>query len=143
VWKWAFFRPRRIEPDPGRSAEWNRGRYLGEAVAHCGECHTPRNLAGALDASRALAGSAQGVEGKPAPNLTPDLETGLGEWSAADVAWLLQTGFKPDGDAVEAPMSELIEHGYAQLAPEDARAIALWLGSLEPQRSSLPASDLD
>jgi mono/diheme cytochrome c family protein len=141
LWKWAFFEPRRIEADPARPVEWNRGRYLGEAVAHCGECHTPRNLAGALDHARALAGSEDGPEGQLAPNLTPDPETGLGEWSAADVIWLLQTGFEPDGDDVQGLMRELIEHGYSHLSREDLAAIATWLGSLEPVHNLLESHE--
>jgi mono/diheme cytochrome c family protein len=137
LWKWAFFEPRRIEPDPARPADWNRGRYLGEAVAHCGECHTPRNLAGALDAARALAGSEDGPEGQLAPNLTPDAETGLGEWSAADLIWLLQTGFDPEGDDVQGLMRELIDAGYSHLSREDLAAIASWLASVAPIRNSL------
>jgi mono/diheme cytochrome c family protein len=136
LWKWAFFEPRRIEADPQRSAQWNRGRYLGEAVAHCGECHTPRNLAGALDRTRALTGSQDGPEGELAPNLTPDAETGLGNWSANDLIWLLQTGFKPDGDDVQGLMSELIDAGYQHLTREDQAAIATWLSSMEPRRGA-------
>jgi mono/diheme cytochrome c family protein len=143
LWKWAFFEPRRIEPDPARPADWNRGRYLGEAVAHCGECHTPRNLAGVLDASRALAGSEEGPEGELAPNVTPDPETGIGDWSANDVIWLLQTGFEPDGDDVQGLMREVIDHGYAQLTREDLAAIAGWLRSLPPVKNSLETPDLD
>jgi mono/diheme cytochrome c family protein len=139
AWKWLFFTPKRVAPDPARSPEWNRGRYLAEAVAHCGECHTPRNLAGALDSSRALAGSQDGPEGELAPNLTPDPETGLGEWSAADVVWFLQTGFKPDGDDAQGLMRELIDHGYSRITRDDLAAIAVWLGALSPVHSELLA----
>jgi mono/diheme cytochrome c family protein len=141
LWKWAFFSPRRIEPSPDRPADWNRGRYLGEAVAHCGECHTPRNWAGVPDASRALAGSEDGADGELAPNLTSDPATGLGDWSATDVVWLLQTGFRPDGDDVQGLMRELIDHGYGQLTREDLAAIATWLQSVPAVRHALTPQD--
>jgi mono/diheme cytochrome c family protein len=142
LWKWAFFEPRRIEPDPAQSVQWNRGRYLGEALAHCGECHTPRNLAGALDPAQAFAGSEDGPEGELAPNITPHPETGLGDWSENDLVWLLQTGFKPDGDDVQGLMRELIDAGYQHLTREDLAAIAEWLKSLEPIQGSLaPVQD--
>ena len=48
-WKMLFFREGEFEPDPNRSAEVNRGTYLANALAHCGECHTPRNKLGGLD----------------------------------------------------------------------------------------------
>jgi len=142
LWKWAFFEPRRIEPDPARSEKWNRGRYLAEALAHCGECHTPRNLAGALDPTQAFAGSEDGPEGELAPNLTPHPETGLADWSENDLIWLLQTGFDPEGDDVQGLMRELIEAGYQHLSRDDLAAIAEWVRSLEPIRGEpSPARD--
>ena len=86
-------------------------------MAHCGECHTPRSVAGALDRSRWLAGSAEGPEGELAPNITPDRETGIGDWSRVDLVWYLQTGIDPDGDNAQGLMKEVIESGY-QHAPE-------------------------
>src|SRR5260370_13463942 len=54
----ALFNPEtRFEPDTSKSPEWNRGAYLAEALAHCGECHTPRNLAFALDNRKKFGGA--------------------------------------------------------------------------------------
>lgn len=138
VWKWRFFRPGPYQPQPDQSAEWNRGAYLVTAVAHCGECHTPRNFMGGPKKSMDYAGSLDGPEGELAPNITPDEKTGIGDWSIADIVWFLQNGFKPDGDDTQGLMSELIDHGYQYLSPADAQAIAVYLKSLPPIVNVLP-----
>ena len=124
VWKLLFFHPRRFQPDPSQSAAWNRGAYLATAVAHCSECHTPRNLMGGLKAVRLYAGSLDGPEGALAPNITPDRDTGIGKWSKADLTYLLETGLKPNGDDVQGLMGEVIEHGYGKISAADRDAIA-------------------
>lgn len=138
-WKWLNFEPRRIEPEPAQSDEWNRGRYLVLAAAHCGECHTPRTLTGALDRSLWLAGSQDGPEGELAPNITPDDGTGIGEWSKIDLVWYLETGFKPDGDDTQGLMAEVIEHGYSKLPREDLEAIAAYLASVPAVENKVKA----
>jgi mono/diheme cytochrome c family protein len=129
-WKWMNFESERIELDRARGEGWNRGRYLVLAAAHCGECHTPRTLTGGLDRSLWLAGSRDGPEGELAPNITPDPETGIGDWSKVDLIWYLETGLKPDGDDTQGLMAEVIEHGYSKLPREDLEAIAEYLGSI-------------
>ena len=126
-WKLLNFTPKRFERDPSQSEAWHRGRYLVEAAAHCGECHTPRTLTGGLDSSMALAGSIEGPEGQLAPNITPHDATGIGSWSKADLVWYLEMGLKPDGDDTQGLMSEVIEHGYAHLPTSDLEAIAEYL----------------
>ena len=81
-WRTLFFTPGPLAPVAGQSEEWNRGRYLAEAVGHCEECHTPRNFLGALDHAHAFAGNPQGPDGQKAPNITSDAETGIGKWSS-------------------------------------------------------------
>lgn len=132
LWKALNFEPAPFEPDPERSEEWNRGAYLVSAVAHCGECHTPRDLMGGLRRRMHLAGSEDGPEGALAPNITPHEATGIGGWSAADLTWLLQTGFLPDGDDVQGIMGEVIDQGYSHLRAEDLDAIATYLRSVAP-----------
>jgi len=133
AWQLVFFTPGRFEPDATKSPSWNRGAYLSNAVAHCGECHTPRNLAGAVDASRAMTGSEEGPEGQLAPNLTPDRDTGLGDWTATDMTWFLETALKPDGDDAQGLMKEVIESGYSKMSPADRDAIAEYFLSLPPR----------
>ncbi|ETX01266.1 MAG: hypothetical protein ETSY1_08020 [Candidatus Entotheonella factor] len=131
-WKWLYLQPGPFEPDAAQSAEWNRGAYLVNAKAHCGECHTPRNFMGGLVASMRYAGAVEGPEGQLAPNITPDEATGIGDWTVVDMVWYLQTGLKPDGDDTQGLMSEVIEHGYQHMPEADLRAMAVYLRSLAP-----------
>ena len=134
VWQWLFFRPQTFAPDPSHDAHWNRGAYLSEALLHCKECHSPRTWLGALRTSLAYAGNRDGPGDTTVPNITPDAEAGIGRWSEIDIAWLLKTGFKPDGNDVQGTMAELIEHGSSHLAEDDRKAIAAYIRSLEPIR---------
>jgi len=132
-----------FEKDPSKSELWNRGAYLSNALAHCGECHTPRNLLGGLKASMHYAGSREGPEGELAPNITPDQETGIGDWSKQDIQWLLETGMKPDADNVQGLMAETIDEGYSHLPPEDLKAMAEYLASLPPIKNLIIPENQD
>lgn len=132
VWKWLYFREGALEEDPTHDAAWNRGRYLVEAAGHCAECHTQRDRLGGLKRALWLAGSRDGAEGKPTPNITPDRETGIGGWSPADLAYFLENGTLPDGDVAGGLMAEVIEHGTGRLPAEDRRAMTAYLKSLPP-----------
>lgn len=140
AWRALFFEEGPLAPVPGRSDEWNRGRYLAEAVAHCEECHTPRNVLGALDHRRAYAGNPKGPDGQKAPNITSDAETGIGKWSLEDVTDLLKTGQTPDMDFVGSGMAEVVK-GTGLLSDADRHAIAVYIKSLPPIRTEKkPAS---
>ncbi len=125
------------------------GRALGAALAHCGECHTPRNEAGGMRREKWFAGTAQGPEGQRAPNITPHGATGIGRWSAAELADLLKTGLKPNFDDVQGLMSEVVEQGYKYLTDADRAAIADYVMSLPaidnrvPEKASKPQSGYD
>jgi mono/diheme cytochrome c family protein len=131
-WKVLFFRPARFEPDPARSPEINRGAYLVDALGHCGECHTPRNLLGAVDDDDYLSGTTSGPDGVIVPNITPDHETGIGTWSRKDLVFLFRTGFLPDGNDVQGGMREAIDDGLSHLSQVDLEAIAAYLESVPP-----------
>ncbi len=130
VWRWLFFRPKELQPDPAHSQRWNRGAYLVEGPGHCAQCHTPRNLLGALDHNRSYAGSVLGE--MHVPNITSDPEYGIGEWSEADLLYFFQTGMEPDGDTVSGEMAKVIRNGISKLPEEDQRAIIEYLKSLPP-----------
>lgn len=140
-WKLLNFSPLEIEDDPGQSESWNRGRYLVNAAAHCGECHTPRTLTGGLDRSMWLAGSGDGPEGELAPNITPHEDTGIGSWSVPDLVWYLEMGLKPDGDDTQGLMSEVIEHGYTNLPASDLEAIATYLKTIPAIENRVKSGD--
>jgi mono/diheme cytochrome c family protein len=131
-WRILFFTAGPLSPEPGQSAEWNRGRYLASAVAHCGECHTPRNSFGALAQERAFAGVKGGPDGQSAPNITSDPDHGIGKWSIEDITTLLSTGQTPEFDFVGSGMAEVVR-GTAKLTDADRRAIAVYLKSVPPQ----------
>ena len=130
LWRARHFSPGPLVPDPAGSPEWNRGRYLVEAVAHCGECHTPRDWLGGRDETRHFAGyRMSGPDGFSAPNISGDPVHGIGAWSQADIASFLQTGIKPDGDVVGSRMAAVIE-GTSHLNATDRMAVATYLKSL-------------
>jgi mono/diheme cytochrome c family protein len=81
ILKLLFFSPGPFRPAPERAEAYNRGTYLVTALAHCGECHTRRNWFGATEPDRFLAGNPHGPDGKPVPNITPDPQTGIGDWT--------------------------------------------------------------
>lgn len=133
LWKQLFFDTSTFTPDPSKSESWNRGRYLVEGLGHCAECHSGRNALGGIEASRRFAG-APDMEGKGiVPNITPDA-TGLGKWSAGEIAELLKTGFTPDYDSVGGSMAAVIKN-TSQLSDADRAAMAEYLKSLPPRPS--------
>lgn len=139
AWKLLFFDQGAFAPEPERSAEWNRGAYLVIALGHCGECHTARNVMGARRTAKALAGNATGPDGRSVPNITPHKETGIGDWSEADIVMLLKTGLRPNFDNVQGAMAEVIDDGLKHLSDDDLRAIAVYLRALEPIENKGPA----
>ena len=119
-----------------------RGRYLANHVSICGDCHTPRNSIGVQNRSLYLAGAGakDGPLGEEVPNITPDKETGIGDWKREDIAELLLTGTKPDFDNVQGLMDEVIQgtpHGYKDMQREDALAIADYLKSIPPIKNNI------
>lgn len=130
IWRFLFFEPARFAPNPEKSDEWNRGAYLVRHLAHCGECHTPRNLLGAPVESRHLTGADSGPEDDPVPNITPHPDDGIGDWGRRDIVFYLQTGFDPDGDVAGGAMSDVIDDTTSHLREADLEAIAAYLMSL-------------
>ncbi|MBF0288691.1 MAG: cytochrome c [SAR324 cluster bacterium] len=132
LWKKIHFRETKFKPNSEKSIQWNRGAYIAETLAHCGECHTPRDWQGVLKEKMRYAGSQDGPEGELAPNITPDDKTGVGDWSTADMVEFLKTGLKPNYDDSQGLMIEVIEEGYSHLKQEDLEAISEYLRSLPP-----------
>ena len=131
-WRLLEFEQGPAPAHPGRSALWNRGSYLVNALGHCGTCHTPKSEFGTFRDDMFLAGSEQIPGPFIAPNITPDPQTGIGEWSADEVAELLKTGERPGGGAVGGPMAEVVADSTSKLTQQDRLAIAEYLLSLTP-----------
>lgn len=110
---------------PAETPELERGRYLVEALAHCGECHTPRTALGGLDTSRWMAGAPNPSGQGNIPGLTPDQF----DWSATDIAYYLETGFTPDFDSAGGSMASVVEN-MARLSAQDRAAIAAYIKAL-------------
>jgi mono/diheme cytochrome c family protein len=139
LWSALFNPDTRFEPDTLKSSQWNRGAYLAEALAHCGECHTPRNLAFALDNRRKFAGAV--AAGWRAFNVSSDKVTGVGAWSDDDLASYLAIGHATGHGTASGPMGEAVDQSFSQLAPEDVRAIVAYLRSVPATASTdLPAT---
>ena len=136
----ALFNPdTRFEPDPAKSPEWNRGAYLTEALAHCGECHTPRNLAFALDNNRKFAGAV--TAGWRAFNISSDKTVGIGNWRDEDLASYLSTGHAAGHGTASGPMGEAVDHSLSHLAQQDIGAMVAYLRTIPAIASTdLPAS---
>lgn len=116
-----------------------RGKYLAR-IMDCGGCHTPGALVGQPDEARYLAGSDVGFFIPDLgyfypPNLTPDRESGLGLWSAAEIVAAIRTGARPDGREL-API--MAWRSYAAMTDADALALAAFLQSLPPVSHPVP-----
>lgn len=135
VWNMLFLDAQPFQADQSRDAEWNRGAYLVRHLGHCGECHTPRNLMGARDDSRELAGNPDGPDDEKIPGIRQDRENGIGQWTIDDITLFLEMGMLPDGDFAGSSMSKVIDDNTSQLTGPDRRAIAVYLQSLAPLHS--------
>lgn len=140
-WKGLYFTPGPYKPDAAKSAVWNRGAYLAEGAAHCGECHTPRSALGGIKKGMYYAGTRDGPDGSVVPNITPDKKTGIGRWRASEVAEYLKTGMTPDGDLAGDLMAEVIDNGLMYLRKEDLAAIAEYVLSLPPVEHAVRKAD--
>jgi mono/diheme cytochrome c family protein len=128
-WNWLFFRPGIFQPDQHKSAAWNRGGYLVEGVAHCGACHTPKNLLGADRRGRAYGGGL--VYGWFAPRLDSAVRSGLKSWSVDDIVEYLQSGRNGRSHA-DGLMAEVVLNSTSKMSDADVRAIAVYLKDLPP-----------
>lgn len=147
VWS-AFYNPdQRFRPLEDRSPEWNRGAYLVEGLGHCGDCHTPRNLAQALDNRHKFGGTV--IQGWRAYNITPDPVSGVGEWSDAELVEYLSSGHAAGRGSAGGPMGEVVDVSLSKLVPADMRAMIAYLRSIPAihsrdlaARNATPASDI-
>jgi mono/diheme cytochrome c family protein len=138
LWSWTSNPNTRFAPNTEKSAEWNRGAYIAEALAHCGECHTPRNLAFALDNRRKFAGAV--AAGWRAYDITSDKGTGIGAWTDDEVFAYLAKGLTMSHGVASGPMGEAVDHSLSQMEPADIRALVTYLRSIPAVVSSEPAT---
>jgi mono/diheme cytochrome c family protein len=138
LWKWLYLSNEPVVPFPdGTPDEVLAGRYLVEGAGHCGECHTPRTLAGGSKKSEWLSGAIAAEGTGIVPNITTG-EGGIADWSEEDIAYYLETGFTPDFDSVGGAMVD-VQENMAKLTPEDRAAIAAYLKAIPPHQNGYPA----
>jgi mono/diheme cytochrome c family protein len=138
-WDELFFQPQTFAPDSHKSAQWNRGAYLAEGLAHCGLCHTPKNFLGADNNGQRLQGYA--LQGWFAPNITNDMRRGVGSWSVDDIAAYLKTGHNQT-TTTTGLMSETLNLSTSHMTDDDLKAIAVYLKD-QPGQNGQTAADPD
>jgi mono/diheme cytochrome c family protein len=145
-WKLLFLKGGVFEPDSAKSARWNRGAYLVNGPGHCAECHSPRNVLGAIIESERFAGGPTPDGKEWVPNITP---TGLGHWGSDNIAWkekdiatFLDDGMNPAGDYAGGAMADVIRN-TSQLSAADRAAIANYVYSLPPVVGPTPPPKKD
>lgn len=127
LWKLLYLKPGWILSDTGPDPLALQGRTMVEGLGHCGECHTPRGMFGNMLTSQWLAGAPNPTGKGRVPDLTPR-KGGL-EWSQADIASFLKTGFTPEFDSAGGSMAEVVEN-TGKLSDDDRAAIAAYLNAL-------------
>ncbi len=137
-WSWLFDPNHRLADDSAKPAEWNHGRYLVEALGHCGECHTSRNFLQAMERSKAYAGAI--TQKWKAYDITADKATGIGGWSDDELVSYLSTGFSKGHGPASGPMAEAVSNSLRYLPPADIHAMVVYLRSLASLPSAVPAA---
>jgi len=121
-----------------------RGGYLVNTIMACGNCHSPRDAEGRTIAERAFSGGGLTFTTPAliatAPNITPDVETGIGSWSDAEIKRALVQGMRPDhGHLASAPLAAIMPvNFYRALLPDDLDAIVGYLRTVKPIRNEVP-----
>ncbi|TIR25735.1 MAG: c-type cytochrome [Mesorhizobium sp.] len=137
LWKLLYLSPEPVIALPdGTPDKVLAGRYLVEGPGHCGECHTPRDFAGGVKKGEWLAGAVAAEGSGIVPDITPDGKS-IKDWSEADIANYLETGFTPDFDSVGGAMVE-VQKNMAQLTADDRAAIAAYLKAVPPHPNGYP-----
>jgi len=147
AWRELFFTDMRFKPAASKSEEWNRGAYLVEALGHCADCHTPRNMLGGLKTGEQYSGAE--IDHWFAPDIESDALAKLDGWTQPQLVEFLRQGSDARKSTVFGPMAEVIHDSLSQLTDQDVTAIAAYLldrpadaqGAPSPaQVSPLPAA---
>jgi mono/diheme cytochrome c family protein len=127
-WNVMFLNSSHFTPDSSKDAHWNRGAYVAEALAHCGECHTPRRVTQNLDNSQKFAGAV--LQGWKAYNITDSKQSGVGGWSDAELASYLSAGHADGRSSASGPMAEVVGDSLRYASSDDIHAIVAYLRSV-------------
>ncbi|MFK2878910.1 cytochrome c [Rhodanobacter hydrolyticus] len=138
AWRALHFREGTYRPDPKRTAQWNRGAYLVQGLAHCNECHAPRDALGAVMPDRFLAGGEMPAQHWYAPDLSTQANGGLAGWHAQDIVDLLKTGQSARGTAF-GPMADVVRQSTQHMDDADLHAMADYLSMLPSRQLPAPS----
>jgi mono/diheme cytochrome c family protein len=140
VWNRLYFTAGEYKPDPTKSAEWNRGKFIVDGPAHCGACHTPKTVLGGDRSEHYLQGA--NLQGWSAPDITNNTRSGLGNWTVEDIARYLKTG-RNRLTAATGPMAEAVELSTSRMTDADTIAIAVYLKTLQGKYEETKPAALD
>jgi mono/diheme cytochrome c family protein len=130
-WNLFNFKEGRFVPDPQQSAEWNRGAYLVGGLAHCEECHSPRNFTQGLKTSERFSGAE--LSGWHAFNITSDKNAGVGAWTDEELTQYLAAGVAHGRANAAGPMADVVQNSTQYMTPEDLRSMVVYLRSVPAQ----------
>ena len=133
-WNVLFKPGHRFRPNADQAAQWNRGAYLVEALGHCGDCHTPRNILYGLKSQQKFAGEL--IQGWKAYNITPDPKWGIGAWSDAQLQGYLAHGHADERSSASGPMAEVVDNSLRFLSQDDIGAMAAYMRSVPSRAAS-------
>jgi mono/diheme cytochrome c family protein len=148
-WRILFFQPQEIQYNPAWDSHVRNGAYLVQALAHCSDCHTPRNLLFASEMDKFLGGGKILSQSWYAPNITSDKTAGVGGWSQADLVQYLHGGGSIGKGAPVGPMQEVVADSLSRLPAADVQDIAAYLQTgvgaqpdvAPPMADAAPASE--
>ncbi|MBX9757971.1 MAG: cytochrome c [Beijerinckiaceae bacterium] len=134
IWKWLYMDTSPIVADPSKDASWNRGHYLVEALGHCAECHSSRNLLRAIIPALRYAGGPDIEDKGWVPAIAPPA---IKDWTRGEWVQLLEMGITPDGDSVGGTMVSVVKN-MSELPKSDLQAMADYLRTLPPREPQKP-----
>ena len=130
-WQALFFKPGVYHVSSTDNDEAvKRGAYLVNALTHCSECHTPRNIFGAGRTEQFLAGTDDGPDGDPVPNITSSKSAGIGDWDEDELLLYLEEGELPDGDYAGGAMVDVIDNSTSLMDSADLQAVVNYILSI-------------
>ncbi|MDI2090454.1 c-type cytochrome [Commensalibacter oyaizuii] len=127
-WNWKNNPNHRFQPDPNKTKQWNRGKFLVEGPGHCFYCHSPLDWSNGRSKGSDYSGNK--VQGWVAYNISSDGDTGIGSWSDKDLQQYLSKGYAPGHGAAVGPMANIINASLSHLDQQDIHAIVIYLRSL-------------
>jgi mono/diheme cytochrome c family protein len=147
-WRIFFFHPQPIQYDASWSPQVRNGAFLVQALAHCSDCHTPRNMLFASEMDKFLGGGHILAQSWYAPNITSDKTAGVGGWQSADLVAYLHKGGALGVGAPVGPMQEVVGDSLSRLPESDVQDIAAYLQTgvgaqpdTQPTQTGAPAAE--